>query len=141
MEKTHSLFGENVKTKEEAAYGSLGEEKYTVKVDTPIYTPRDKCPSLEELFNRDKTNQLIREIEQSGLNELEKNFLINAAYRHTVFNYEKCADYYAFASQEMKDLMEKSALVIIDYDKAIEYGFVKLQNIVKKEVEDIKSKK
>lgn len=29
--------------------------------------------------------------------------------------------------------MEKSALVIIDYDKSIEYGFTKLQEEVKKE--------
>ena len=50
-----------------------------------------------------------------------------------MFNYSKIADYYAHASAEMQDLMEKSALVIIDYDKSIEYGFTHLQEEIKKE--------
>jgi hypothetical protein len=53
-------------------------------------------------------------------------FLVDAARRHTIFNYEKIADYYANASPEMQSLMEKSALVIIDFEKAIEYGYIKM---------------
>ena len=60
-------------------------------------------------------------------------FLKEAAHRHSIFNYTKIADYYAHASKEMQTLMEKSALVIIDFDKAIEYGFVHLQEEIKKE--------
>jgi hypothetical protein len=33
----------------------------------------------------------------------------------------------------MQELMEKSALVIIDYDKSIEYGFTKLTEELQKE--------
>jgi hypothetical protein len=46
--------------------------------------------------------------------------------RHNVFNYEKIADYYSHASPEMQALMERSALVIIDFEKAIELGYVRL---------------
>ena len=56
----------------------------------------------------------------------EKHFLKIAAGRHIVFNYEKIADYYAHSSKEMQHLMERSGLVIIDFDKAIEYGYVKV---------------
>ena len=68
----------------------------------------------------------MKEIENSSLPYEEKNFLLDAARRHTIFNYEKIADYYAHSSPEMQRLMEKSALVIIDFEKAIEYGYVKL---------------
>jgi hypothetical protein len=45
-----------------------------------------------------------------------------------VFNFSKIADYYAHSSSEMQELMEQSALVIVDFDKAIEYGYVALNN-------------
>ncbi len=61
----------------------------------------------------------------------EKNFLMDAARRHNVFNYEKIADYYAHATHEMQQLMERSGLVIIDFEKAIQYGFVKLSEEIK----------
>lgn len=55
-------------------------------------------------------------------------FLIEATRRHTVFNYEKIADYYSHASKEMQKLMEQSALVIIDFNKAIESGYIKIKD-------------
>jgi hypothetical protein len=75
----------------------------------------------------------MKEIDKSNLSYEEKNFLIDAAKRHTVFNYEKIADYYAHASKEMQQLMERSALVIIDFEKAIEYGYVKLSDDIRKQ--------
>ena len=70
------------------------------------------------------------EIDNSNLPIEEKTFLVEAARRHTVFNYEKIADYYAHASKEMQDFMERSALVIIDFNKAYELGYVKLAHEV-----------
>ena len=55
-----------------------------------------------------------------------KGFLMAAATRHTVFNYELIAEFYAHQDKDIKDLMEQSALVIIDYDKAIENNYIKL---------------
>lgn len=141
MAKTHSLFGEEEKSKEELIQDSLENEKYTAKVDVPIYEPKNEKPKISELIDKSKTNALVKEIKKSNLGEDEKAFLLNAAQRHTVYNYAKIADYYAHASKEMKDLMEKSALVIIDYNKAIEYGFVKLQNIIFDTADELKNKR
>jgi len=105
--------------------------KYSSKIEAPIYEPKNKQPHILELFDATKTKRLVNEIKNSGLPEDEKQFLIRAAQRHTIFNYEKCADYYAHASKEMQHLMERSALVIIDFEKAIEYGYIKLCDDIK----------
>ncbi len=117
--KQINLFGNEFKPDEE-------EKKYSTKIEAPIYEPKNKKPHILELANTEKTVRLIREINNSNLPDEEKTFLIEAAKRHTVFNYEKIADYYAHASAEMQNLMERSALVIIDFEKAIQLGYVKL---------------
>ena len=106
------------------------ETEYTQKITTPIYLPRLQKPHILELYDKQKTRRLLIEIDQSNLPIEEKTFLLEAARRHTVFNYEKIADYYAHASKEMQDFMERSALVIIDFDKAYELGYVKLAHEV-----------
>lgn len=102
------------------------EQKYTNKIEAPIYEPSHKKPHLLSLCDSMKTKMLIREIDASDLPEDEKSFLRCAAWRHAVFHYERIADYYAHSSREMQKLMENSALVIIDFDTAIERGFIKL---------------
>lgn len=105
---------------------NLNKQKYSSKIEAPIYEPKNKKPHILELFDNSKTNRIINEVNSSTLPDHEKIFLIEAAKRHTVFNYEKIADYYSHATHEMQTLMERSALVIIDFDKAIEYGYVKI---------------
>jgi hypothetical protein len=100
--------------------------KYTSKIEAPVYEPKNKKPHIVELVDKHKAHRLIREIENSGLPKDEKAFLLDAANRHNVFDYEKIADYYSHASPEMQELMEKSALVIIDFERAIQLGYVKL---------------
>jgi len=117
--KQGNLFGVEFAPKEEGL-------KYSLKIETPIYEPKNAKPHILELCNKEKTLRIIREIEQSQLPIDEKMFLIDAARRHNVFNYEKIADYYAHASPEMQQMMERSALVIIDFEKAIQLGYVKL---------------
>jgi hypothetical protein len=103
------------------------DEKYTKKIEAPIYEPKGEKPNLKDIYDLTKTNQLFDGIHRAeGISEDEKRFLQLAAYRHTVFNYELIAEYYAHANKEMQHEMEKSALVIIDFDKAIENGFVKM---------------
>jgi hypothetical protein len=109
------------------------EQKYSSKIEAPIYEPKNVKPHILELCDKSKTHRIIKEIEQSSLSNDEKFFLIDAARRHNVFNYEKIADYYAHSSEEMQTLMERSGLVIIDFDKAIEYGYVKLCDEIKKQ--------
>ena len=102
------------------------ENEYSQKVDVPTYEPTGEKPSLEDLYDDEKAMDLITTIQQSKLNEKEKQFLMAAASRHIVFNYEKIANFYAHSSKECQELMEDSALVIIDFNKAIENGFVNL---------------
>jgi hypothetical protein len=111
----------------------IDNSKYSTKIEAPIYEPKNAKPHLMELFDVSKTQRLIRRIEDSDVSNEEKVFLINAAKRHTVFNYEKIADYYAHSNPEMQRLMEDSALVIIDFDKAIEHGYVKLCEDIRKQ--------
>ena len=115
-------------SKQQDFFGSeqSAENKYTSKIEAPIYEPKNQKPNILELYDKYKTAKLIGKIEESNVSEEEKKFLIKAAYRHTVFNYENIADYYAHASDEMKRLMEDSALVIVDFNKAIERGFVRV---------------
>ena len=109
--KQTNLFGQEFETKLET--------KYTSKIKAPVYEPKNKKPHPFELFNNSKSQRLISEIQQSNVSDEEKKFLIEAAKRHTVFNYSKIADYYAHSSKEMQSLMERSALIIIDFEKAI----------------------
>jgi hypothetical protein len=101
---------------------------YTKKVEVPTYTPSYEKPSIYELFDSMKSQKLIKQINESKVSDIEKKFLIYAANRHTVFNFAKIADYYAHSSVEMQNLMENSALVIVDFEKAIENGFAILNN-------------
>lgn len=115
----------------------LNDSTYSRDTKTPIYEPSNDKPILSELINNNKTNELIIEIEKSGISDDEKQFLILSAYRHNVFDYSKIADYYANSTGELQELMQKSALVIIDFDKAIENGFVEtIENILDIQAED-----
>lgn len=107
------------------------DEKYTRKVESPIYEPTGEKPELINLYDTTKTDELIKEIRESKIREDVKNFLLYAAQRHTKFNYKNIAEYYAHANKEEQNLIENSALVIIDFDKAIEKGFVKLSDSVR----------
>ncbi len=97
---------------------------YTDKIKVPIYEPSEENPDVAELVDDTKTLKLLEEIEKAKLPVDVEFFLTNAAYRHLVFNYKRIADYYSHASPEIQNLMEKSALVLIDFKKAIEGGFI-----------------
>ena len=104
----------------------IDTDKYTAKIEAPIYEIKGEKPKIEELYNNQKTGSLVEKILKTNMPDDVKGFLMAAATRHTVFNYELIAEFYAHQDKDIKDLMEQSALVIIDYDKAIENGYVKL---------------
>ena len=105
-------------------------EKYTNAVNVPQYEPSGEKPEITDLVKLDKVDELIADIEASDLPESEKKFLKIAAYRHAVIDFDKVADYYAEASEEMQQLMEDSALVIIDLQNAIADGYAELQDVL-----------
>lgn len=102
------------------------ENNYERKIVAPIYEPQEGDVSLSECYDTSKVDTLVSAINKAGIDDEVKLFLKVAAYRHTKFNYEKVADYYSKAPKEVQKLMEDSALVIVDIDKAIEDGFVKM---------------
>jgi hypothetical protein len=102
------------------------ERIYSDKITVPTYEPKNKKPPIEDLYDDTKAVDLIADIKESKLPQAEKDFLMAAASRHIVFNYSKIADFYSHSSKECQELMEKSALVIVDYKQAIENGFVHL---------------
>lgn len=113
------------------------ENPYTGKTNIPQYEPTGEETVIEELVDDSKMNQLVTEIDESNLSEEEKHFLKLAAQRHLSFDYKKIAEYYAQAEPEMQKLMERSALVIIDYKDAIANGYSRLSMSVKEMFEDV----
>ena len=108
------------------------DDTYTKKIEAPIYEIQGDKPELLDLLENEKVNDLIKRIDKSKVSDEKKEFLKRAAYRHYVFDYKKIAEYYAHEDEEMQELMEASALVIIDFDKAIEEGYVELSDNIKK---------
>lgn len=105
------------------------DTKYTKKVSIPQYLPSKVKPNIKSLFNDEKFNLLREDIFKCDeITDNEKQFLLSAATRHIVFNYSLIADYYAHSNKSMQDLMEKSALVIIDFNDAIANGYVELSS-------------
>lgn len=114
--------------------GSLEEENpYTMKVDIPHYEIKGECPLISDLVNLEKQKELEKEIKNANITKEQKDFLLRASQRHLCFDYSKIAEYYAHQDKQMQELMEKSALVIIDFGDAIKNGFVE----IRKEIEDI----
>ena len=111
---------------EEETKRELNSEKYTANISTPIYEIKGERPELAELVCTKKYQSLLEQVHKSEITDDVKDFLIMAAARHLVFDYEKIAEFYAHADADIKNLMESSALVIIDYKRAVEDGYVKL---------------
>jgi hypothetical protein len=108
----------------EGGAGSVPDDTYTAKIVAPIYEPKGECPAVAELFDNAKTLQLMADIKAAKLPKDVTEFLTLAAERHTAFHFRNIAEFYCHADEKVQDLMERSGLVIIDFDKAIEYGFV-----------------
>ena len=115
--------------------GGADEEqsKYTSETKIPQYDPNERMPEIQELIDTSKVETLIAEIESSKVSEEEKQFLKMAAARHAVIQFDKVADYYAGASEQMQELMERQALVLIDIQDAIANGYT----VLSEELENI----
>lgn len=112
-------------------------DPYSNKIEAPVYEPSVVKPNVSDLFDDTRTQKLIGDIEAAEwLTDEEREFLIVAARRYTVLDFHKIADYYAHSGPDVQRLMEDSALVIIDFDKAIELGYVQLSKDIAALVKD-----
>jgi ParB-like chromosome segregation protein Spo0J len=102
------------------------DNPYTQKVISPIYETTGERPDIADLFNTSKRDELQASIDAADLPDDVRAFLEAAAERHTQFRFDKIAEFYAHADAPTQRLMEDSALIIVDFEKAIEDGFVRL---------------
>lgn len=102
--------------------GTRTEDKYSRKIESPVYEIKGQKPNISELVDTKKRDELIVKINSSSLPPQEKEFLLMAAQRHLVFDYEKIAEYYAKSPAFVQRLFEDSALVIVDFEDAIGGG-------------------
>lgn len=107
--------------------GIIGsDETYTRKIESPIYEATGKKPEVSDLYNTEKQEELLKRIKKAKIPEDVKRFLEAASSRHIVFHYGNIAEFYVHSDKEVQELFEDSVLVIIDFDDAIEKGFVRL---------------
>jgi len=110
--------------------GSGSEEepgdRYTRRIQGPVYEPTGERPETNALYDTSKSEAMKTSIMAADVPDDVRKFLLSAAERHTVFNFAEIAEFYAHAEAPVQDLMERSALVIIDFDKAIEHGYVQV---------------
>jgi hypothetical protein len=107
------------------------DSKYSKKIDAPVYEPTGDCPPILELYDKTKYEELTAKIYQEDSIDSEiKDFLLAAAARHIRFDFEQIAEFYAHAPPDIQQLMEDSALVIVDFEKAIAGGYVKLSQVI-----------
>jgi hypothetical protein len=98
---------------------------YSRKIEAPTYVPtQNEPPAIGSLSKVEKYEALLEKIGKTDIPGDVRQFLKIAATRHIVFDYAQIAEFYAHASADVQELFEDSALVIIDFNKAIEQGFV-----------------
>lgn len=112
------------------------DDTYTNKTDIPQYEVRGERPDISMLYDDTKAKELCQEIEMADIPDDVKKFLLVGATRHIVFNFANIAEYYAQAPKEVQELMERQALVLIDYDNAIKNGYTKLREEIDLMCED-----
>lgn len=99
------------------------QQEYSNKMNIPQYQIVGEEPLLIDLTNTNKADSLRAQVEAADIPSDIKDFLVLATYRHVVFDYRKIAEYYPHQTPEVQQLMEESALVIIDADDAIRNGY------------------
>ena len=109
---------------------------YTQKTDTPIYEPTGEKVEIDEMIKTDKYDELTSKIKEANIPDEIKDFLLKASTRHIQFNYKKIAEYYSNAPKEIQELFEDNALVIIDFNKAIEDWYTLLLNQFRWEINE-----
>lgn len=109
---------------------------YTDAVNLPQYEPEGDCPNIDDLIDTEKYKELCAKINEADLDADVRQFLYFAAARHIGFNYKVIANFYAHQPKEIQELMEDSALVLIDINDAIRNGYAELSERLD-EIEEI----
>ena len=99
-----------------------GDYKELLDVSIPYYTPAGKAPDIEGLADTSETDELAEKITNTKMpDRLRKVMLMRAAF-FTDFDFQKIADYYAYADDDIKELMKRLGLVIVIPKEAYDRG-------------------
>lgn len=117
------------------------EPLYTTKIPKIQYEPLGVKPQIHELYNAEDYYRLLDEIEKAeNITEEEREFLKLAASRWIEYRFDLIAEYYAQSSPELQRLMERLALVVVDFNDAINMGIVNFTKKLRQFLEDLKEK-
>lgn len=96
-----------------------------------IYEPTGEKPKISELYSgSDKIENYKKKIENSKLNNEEKEFCLKALTRFYKFNFRNIAEYYSQASDECKKIFEDLVLVIPDGKKILRNELLDLDKTI-----------
>lgn len=101
---------------------SSSDYKELLDVSIPYYEPADKAPEVEELADLREVDELIDDIDRCKIDKPLADILRARAAFFAEFDFQKIADYYAYADETVKDLMKRLGLVIVIPKEAYDRG-------------------
>lgn len=101
---------------------SSSDYKELLDVSIPYYEPADEAPKPEELWNSEDYDRLVDEINRYKVEKPIADMMRARAAFFADFNFQKIADYYANADENVKELMKMLGLVIVIPREAYERG-------------------
>lgn len=110
----------------------MAEQKYSKVIGIPDFVPNGKNVELENCINTEKYVKLVNEINgNSKLTDSEKKFLRLGATRWIQFRYDNIAQYFCTkANPEFQKMLQRLAMVLIDFDDVLENNLTEAQNFV-----------
>jgi len=108
-----------------------GKEVYTEVMSQMFYEPSSGPePSFEDCLDMSEYNRALEDISKYDLTDEEKRIAKICATRFIKFRYGRFADKYARASGDAKKMYERLLMVVVDIDRAIEFGMEKMITMV-----------
>lgn len=101
---------------------SSSDYKELLDVSIPYYTPAEKAPDLSELADLSEVEELDDMILKLKCEEGLKRILRARSSFFADFDFQKIADYYAYADKDTQALMKRLGLVIVIPKEAYEMG-------------------
>lgn len=101
---------------------------YSRKIESPIYQPTGmKIEDARSLYDDSEVKEIEQLIKDTELPDDVREMLMKSAQRFRRFDFGRVAEYYSQCKDEAtRRLMERTAMVIVDFGRAIEHGFVEL---------------
>ncbi len=109
--------------------------EYSRKIESPIYQPTGlKIDDARSLYDESEVKELETLIKDADVPDDVREMLMASAQRFRRFDFGRVAEYYSQCNDPVvKNLMERTAMVIVDFGRAIEDGFVELAEEIRNE--------